>query len=655
MKTRFCLIAALTLLVFWAGDSPAATVTSKTPLVLAEGNQAACVIIYSREEKLDARTAAKLAAFLKEQVGSEPVVMSDNRLAEAGATNTLVVIDGTKDHRLIARYGGKVEFKSDRAEAYQLVVRKQAGRGLVLAAGQSPVGAKQAIYRLMKEMQIENSRATIEPLEVQAEPFIKNRSVGLFNIWGMPLAITREHNIETWPVAKIRAYVDMFDAFGFNAIETHDRFNDGYTKPTYGVSRQEWRNKVWAICDQAHANGQKVFLRAWGNTVMRTPEDYKPSKPGAGVPKKPRNLCVNLPEERRIWEEEIRDYYVTNYAGKIDHFIGHWCDNGGCRRNGCTLETAMKLQMELHNGFKKADPNFTSSFNLWMLSRFGGWAGYEDERSVCDAGILSKDVCIAMNTRLPHEYSESMARNILASGHRPAVWTWYRADYEIKPSVHIHLHERVGEYFRELPASASELEWHNVECNVHGAANVANYYVAAQMMWDQRGDTDQLLREFLRLTFGADNADKIAPAYLAIEAIRCPTCHNKSKDCFPGCGTANPRRDEETAAKALAQIKKVKVSPTHKSRLPLIISREKILGDLRDSLEVIKEYAHCRTEELPKLDAAIKDGQVKEASEMLKTLKAKCTTWSGSLTRVQESRRLNAELASRQQTLKGLK
>src|SRR5438045_9473558 len=112
----------------------------------------------------------------------------------------------------------------------------------------------------------------------------------------------------------------------------------------------------------------------------------------------------------------------------------------------------MNLQMELHRAFKKLDPAFESTFNLWYLSRFSeepghgaasvnGWRGYKDYRSVIDAHILDRDVLIAMAPGRggPKLYPVDEARNIRAAGYRTALWTWYRGDYETRANLHSHL------------------------------------------------------------------------------------------------------------------------------------------------------------------------------------------------------------------------
>ena len=210
------------------------------------------------------------------------------------------------------------------------------------------------------------------------------------------------------------------------------------------------------------------------------------------------------------------------------------------------------------------------------------------------AGILDRDVLIGMapGPGEPRPYPVELAREIREAGYRAGLWTWYRGDYETRPSLHSHIRGLVGDYYSKLPDAARDLAWHNVECNVHGAANVAAYYVAAGLMWDRSAGAGRLLNEFLTLVFGAENAPRIAPAYDAIEQIRCTRC---TEDAAPaGSGSDNAALDYDRAAKALQSLDKVRVDPGYRSRLPLIVSRDEILTGLRESLTVIRDYAMCR-------------------------------------------------------------
>lgn len=641
-----------------------ATEAEGEPVALVESGRSRCVIVYPGDCALSARTAQKLSTYLREQTDIEVPLAADDVDSLDPAT-AIIVIDGTDDHRLARTLGSEAAFASDRQGAYRLqVARRGDGSPLILALGEGPQGAKYAVYRLMRELEINGRDAFIRPLDLQVQPFIETRSVALFNVWNMPIGLTRRHNIEAWSIEDIQRYIDQYDFYGFNAIESHDRFNDTYLEPLFGLKRAEWRAKVQQMSDFAHQNGQEFFLRIWGHVVMETPPAKTAPGPSQTVPKRLKELCPNNPVERKRWEEEIRDYYVQHYAGRIDHLIGHWCDPGICRENGCTFRTPMQLQMELHNAFKARDPGFDSTFSLWFFDvtaeskagwARGGWAEYESDLDLINAGILDKDVTIAAYTFRPDSYRNELVEAIVAAGHRPAVWTWYRADHEIRPSLHIHLRERLGKYFDDLPASVQQLDWHNIERNVHGAANTANYYIAGRLMWEPELDIDDLLTEFLTFTFGADNAAKVAPAYQAIEHIRCHSCvENWERLHVTGAGSDDPKADVAMARSALDALSQVEIDPAFRPRVPLDLSPEQILANLRESLEVTHDFAQLRAGELPAIEATIADADHVEVKKRIQALRTKQQAWFATLAGRQEAILLNQQIKRLDQQLNAL-
>jgi hypothetical protein len=653
MKNTYSRMAVILLSVALLATSLSARASNK-PVALVKSGKSLCAIVRPRDCQLSERMARKLSDYLQEHTGATVPIFSEEQFKKPNSETALILLDGTENHRLAAAFQQKVQISSERNDAFHLrIVNSKNAPPLILLAGNTAEGAKFAAYRLMRELEIEGRSASIKALDVRAEPFVKTRSIALFNVWGMPIELTRRHNTESWPLEELKRYLDMYDFFGFNAIESHDRFNDNYLRLLFGLERAQWRDKVQAMCDHAHANGQKFYMRIWGHTVMETPA-LAQLGPSSSVPKKLVHLCINDSEERARWENEILNYYVTNYAGRIDNLIGHWCDPGICRLNGCNFTTPLKLQMELHNAFKAKDPDFTSSFNLWYFDKTkdnpkrwarGGWADYNSDFDLINAGILNKSVIIATATTLPGSYNDEIVKAIVSAGHKPAVWTWYRADHETRPSLHVHLHERLGEYFKELPASAKQLEWHSIERNVHKAANTANYYVAGNLMWDPSMDVDELLKEFVMLAFGAENADKILPAYLAIENIRCHSCYkNFDGTLSTGMGTANPKADLKAAQAALTTLASVKFGSGFRPRIPLDVSREQMIADLKASLEVIRDYANCRAVDLPALQKAFKDGNEKAVAEISDDLKRRFSNWNLTLAGRQEWSQLNRVL-----------
>lgn len=609
----------------------------------SDGGHAECAIFCDREDALSRRTADRLAAYLTEQTGATPPVLDDEKLTAADPHRTLIVIDGTADQRLLAKVRAKADVPADRADAYALKVLHQPDHWVVAAAGRTPAGAKYASYRLMEEMRVsEGHDAGVAAMDVHASPFFATRSVSLFNIWRVPVETVRQCNLESWPADKIQRNVDTYDAFGFNALETHDRFHEDFLKAVYGVTRAEWRDKVYAMCDRAHEDGMTMFLRLWGNSVALPVKELK----GGFTPFGFVNLTPDLPEEKKRWDAEIRDYASQAYASHIDHLIGHWADAGGVHDGShATVKDSMLLHNELVEAFRSINPQIQSTFNLWGMANprgHRGWPGYVDHRSIADAGILPKDVAIAQTTRSHSiDYSERVTADILASGHPAAVWTWRRADTEVRfgdAGIRVRVHDLIGNYFHGLPDSARQLAWHNIERNHHGLANDVNYYVAGKLMWDPKADADALENKYCALVFGDANAAAVAEAFNVIEASR--HIERYVSDQM----VAHPADGAKRARAALDALNKINLPANHHSRLPSVTSPQEMLGQLRGTLAAIAENGEIIADQLPALDALKKAGKTDEANALEAKLRAKADAWFGTVTGGVEGAWLKAAL-----------
>jgi len=133
-----------------------------------------------------------------------------------------------------------------------------------------------------------------EPQKQAGEPFIKIREV----IWGDPSSskdlwvpyitdtIYKKYSVGNWDIARLRTYVDMIKAFGFNSLQLYDvwqrYFNAGWRIPPEDWSNfpQEWPKKVdprdWpekmdAVADYARSIGLRTTLFVWGNAAF----DYR--------------------------------------------------------------------------------------------------------------------------------------------------------------------------------------------------------------------------------------------------------------------------------------------------------------------------------------------------------------------------------------------
>jgi hypothetical protein len=645
----------MSLFLLSAGLSSAAETETTASIRLGDGHGSGCTIVYPANEELSAHTADKLAQTIQIHAGWRPTVAADEKHVDGGGS--LVVIDGTPDHRLAAQFGQPISIASDREEAFVLRTTSSNDRPLVIVAGMTAKGAKYAAQELMLR-QLDfgpEGLVTMPRIDIEREPHIAIRSMALFNMWmfdGLPMDQVGSFNIESWPAEKIERYIDLIDMLGFNAIETHDRFSDYTYEKVYGCSRAEWRQKVIRMCKRAHRNGQKVFLRAWGNAV---------TSPGrnAEALEKCDEFCVNIPEERQRFEKELLHYLVDHYGPHIDHFIGHWGDAGGCprcrknKREGkpykCTFKTALELQMEYHNALKKVNPNIETTFSTWWIDK--AWPTCRDRPNdpTLFPEILSREVGVAIHTRYDGNTLEY--DKIKKAGYRPAVWVWYMVDNENQPSMHIHLHKNLADYYQRLPR---DLWWHTAERHAHGSPNIANFYVAGRLLWEPELNIDDLVSEYVALAFGEENAQAIEDAYLTIEQIRClrarakdqredPEYYHKIMHMYHNYGwchfgaNRHPHDDLKQAEEALKGLESVRFNAAQRPRLPLVIDRDEIVRQLQANLETLRQVSYYQAMLLPAVREAMETGNMKTARKLIDQLDQETKDWPNSLFSILES------------------
>ena len=380
-----------------------------------------------------------------------------------------------------------------------------------------------------------------EPQKQAGEPFIKIREV----TWGDPHStkdlwvpyitdtIYEKYSVGNWDIDRLRTYVDMLKAFGFNSIQLYDLwqryFDAGWNIPPEEWSGwpeeqpkkadpRDWPKRMDAVADYAHSIGLRTTLFVWGNAAFDYRNNTIPTSIVGGKNRELKYLEPDDPADMNILEQYWD--HQAEHAPHFDHIVTHWADPGGCKGPACTIEAAMRFHNEIVRRFKKKNPNIQSTFSLWTLhvSRFNKWRGYKDVHTILDSGILPADVMIAMSGG-GGKFNPDEAWAIAKVGRKIGVWGWYLADNEIHPSMHVRTNA-IGRALRKLPPAAHNLtEWYSIDSNCHGL-NMQNLYVAGKLMRNPKADARAALREFIAGAFGPENVAGVEKVFRAIEGLR---------------------------------------------------------------------------------------------------------------------------------------
>jgi len=375
------------------------------------------------------------------------------------------------------------------------------------------------------------SRAA-DPQQQTDRPFIKIREV----TWGDPHpvhgawipyftdTIYDKYSVGNWDIARLRTYVDMIKAFGFNSLQLYDiwqrYFDAGWRMPPEEWSGwpkvwpqkadpRDWPEKMDAVADYAHSIGLRTSLFIWGST----PFDHRTNTipPYCSLdPDNPADMKVL----RVYWDK------LAEHAPHFDNIVTHWADPGGGKGDACTIETAMRFHNEIVRWFRKKKPNIQSTFSLWRLhdSNQMNWSGYKDVHTILDAGILPDNVMLCLDG-LSGKFDPDAAEAIAKAGRKVGFWGWYLADMETRPSLHVRTHT-LGEAFGKLPPKMHDLiDWYAVDATTH-TLNMHNLYVAGRLMRDPQIGPQTALREFIVAAFGTQNAGTVEKVFRGIANTR---------------------------------------------------------------------------------------------------------------------------------------
>ena len=476
------------------------------------------------------------------------------------------------------------------------------------------------------------------------KPFIKIREV----IWGDPSpvqeswipyitdTIYKKYSVGNWDITRLRTYVDMIKAFGFNSLQLYDLrqryFNAGWrippeewsgwpNEPAKKADPRDWPEKMDAVADYARSIGLRTTLFIWGNAAF----DYRTNT----IPD-----LFSLEPDDPADMEIVRLYWdhQAEHASHFDHIITHWADPGGCKGQACTIEAAMRFHNEIVRRFRKTSPTIQSTFSLWMLhnSRFNKWRGYKDVHTILDAGILPDDVMLCLDGN-GGRFDLDEAEAIVKVGRKVGVWGWYLADNEIRPSMHVCT-DVLSSALGKLPREAHNLiKWYSIDSNCHGL-NMQNLYVAGKLMRNPEADARAALREFIAGAFGVENMARVEKVFRAIEKTR-------GYWSYKSISPAKLSIAREAHKLALG----ITIPEGFEPAFPMVISPKELARELVAQTEVILEFMEFATA-ATKVEQMRKEGagqdKIKAAIENLPEVKTP-TEWLTNLEYVSYLRKLD--------------
>jgi len=558
----------------------------KIPLVSSD--RCETTIVIAPDSGVTKLAAQRLAGYLKKCCGKAPAIETASESAEKSDKQTVIIIGTAELFPEFVQMAGSDGFKNILFDGYILKTAAKDGKKFILAIAPTEKGASNAIWNLMRKIKTDyKANASVDNLDIKISPLIKGREAMIIRPWvreglkvgSMANKLLLKYGPHFWDEEKIRNYADVLDCFGFNAVELSQTWILNEQLEALGIDYKEVQNRLRIFSEQAHKNGQLFNMMVYGSSVKDPKTDKTYARPGA---------CFNDPYQKQVLLNEY-DYQAKTYAPHVDRIVTHWSDYGGqpdCDK--CTIKTALEQHNLMVEKFREINPKIQSSFSLWNVTP-SIWPGYKGDDSILDAGILPKDVSLAV----PGRYNDSRVKHFNEKGYKGSVWAWRFLDIEIWHGMHVHT-KKIKDYFASLPADISDrIEFHTVD-DVSQWLIYSNLYLAAQLMMNPQADENLLLREFTAGMFGSNNAEKMAQVYEAIEKGSCNYCPGHQPPLAQALEGAENRYKILTDAKKV--LKQIKLAEGFVSVFPAAISPAEMLKEIEAELDVMITYADFQVE-----------------------------------------------------------
>ena len=451
---------------------------------------------------------------------------------------------------------------------------------------------------------------------MEQDPFISVREVTLCcpnaGYWNdMSPELKRKYFMPYWSEARLRRHMEMMKVFGFNSIQVSAA---GQIAMNSGVRQDVWREKLVLICRLARELGLGVTQFVWGACFYDADRNAFVT-----------DMDWHNPADRKRMEDFFRkEAFLAPWVGRV---VTHWVDPGGPKPGcaQCSMDTTVEIHNTILSIFREHNPQIRGAYSNWQMNWMsdewpseggwqpGHWPGYKGVRALAGHPGLDRNSDIVIGRangnfgdKATDRYATSTIKlsdleAIAAAGRRAGVWSWYTTDVEIRPALHVRT-AFIQDYFNRMPDQVrDELSWMSVDDNCHGL-NMQNLYIAGRLMQDRRQDANVLLDEFAVILMGKAHAAAVAQALRAIEQVRGSDAPYLN---LGGCDLAALPQSEKDSKhlplewvqdnlanieRAIHSLTPVFVESGFKPSLPLTISPDEYLGELRAHLDAIRQF-----------------------------------------------------------------
>lgn len=555
-------------------------------------------IVATSKTELQKHIIERLAVYLGKVLHKSTIIVSD--IKEVPATSPAIIL-AIGNQKLLP--GIKVPQSSP--EAFILETLTTNSHAVVIAIGNTELGLKRAVQRLVLKSEQRTPGLVIPELHLSESPWIARREWAIVP-W-IPEQVRgtfynsngdKRQNIWLYSDQQTADYVEMFDWFGFNGCQLLE------TPVGYEAlgSPEAFQDRELRFARFNRENGQNVSLWVWAAQF----NDYGWSDPEVTYTPAKGQTAFTDSKVRTAFEKYYNSY--ARMAPYVDLLIAHFYDPGSLTNR----EDVFNYLHLLKDKFKAKNPNIKLGVDFWAAGSYSEYMQQLIKNGFGDALLLEMSMPNVYAAGKRESLHEEAAKQNLKLG----MWGWYMTEYESDqlPSMYVNA-KLLKNFYQTIKNGVQKIYpltyWSEMEAS--HLDDIFSMYAAGQLLWNPDRNPDEILKEIADGIWGPRNGPLILEVLKLIQDVRSGATWNTFWWRSPEyrLGTDRPADDLRRAEKALARLENMRTDSSYVPKFPLPFPPATFVELMIPHLMQIKFFAEFRVK-----IAAIREAAKKGTSKV---------------------------------------
>jgi hypothetical protein len=477
---------------------------------------------------------------------------------------------------------------------------------VVIATGNSELGLKQAVQRLIIKSEQRSPGLVVPELHLNESPWIPKREWTLCawapdlvrGVFNNPNADKRL-NVWLYSDKQIADYVNMFDAFGFSGCQLME------TVANYSIlgSAEAFQDRQLKFAKAIRENSQDLTLWVWAAQFndfgwFDTSVTYTPQK---GF------TAFTDPKVHAGFEKYYNGY--AKMAPYVDMLIAHFYDPGSLKNRADVFDYLHLLLKK----FRAKNPKVKLGVDFWASDSDSAYMKQLIDNGFNDALLLESG--------MPHLYPPGKREHLHEEAKKQnlemGIWGWHTIEFETDQNAMMHVNAQLlKDFYLQIKNGVDKIHplsyWSEMEA--YHLNNIFSAYAASQLLWNPERDPDEILDEISEGIWGPHNGPAVLDALKLIQDVRSgPTWDTYwmwTKE--HRLGTADAHADLQRVEKAIHDFEQMKTDTSFVQKFPLPFTPATFVELMLPHLRQIRQFAESRIA-IEKIRESAKNGASKEA------------------------------------------